>query len=52
MRPFTKLTIIVLFALLAGAAVYQIVLASHDRPPYPGPSTGTELPSLPVSPTP
>jgi hypothetical protein len=43
-RPFTRITLIVLFSLLTAAAVYQIVLASRDVGPYPGPVTGTPLP--------
>jgi hypothetical protein len=44
-RRFTFITIIVLFVLIAGAAIYQIVIASEDRSPYPGPAPGTPLPS-------
>jgi len=46
MRRFTFITIVVLFGLLIGAAVYQIVLANRDRAPFPGPVEGTQLPSL------
>jgi hypothetical protein len=44
-RRFTFITIIVLFTLIAGAAVYQIAIASGDREPYPGPDVGTPLPT-------
>jgi hypothetical protein len=43
-RRFTFVTLVVLFALIVGAAVYQIALANRDRGPYPGP-TGTPLPT-------
>lgn len=49
MRRFTFITIVVLFTLIAGAAVYQIVIASGERQPYPGPVLGTPLPSIPPS---
>jgi hypothetical protein len=45
-RRFTLITIIVLFALIAAAAVYQFTLAGRDRPRYPGPVDGTPLPAL------
>jgi hypothetical protein len=45
-RRFTFITIVVLFVLIAGAAVYQIVIAGGDRAPYPGPVPGTPLPSI------
>ncbi|HXF72209.1 MAG TPA: hypothetical protein VNO79_06335 [Actinomycetota bacterium] len=50
MRRFTAITLIVLGLLLAGAAAYQILLASQDRGPYPGPAPGTPLPPGLVSP--
>ena len=46
MRRFTFITIVVLFALLIGAAVYQIALANRDQTPFPGPVEGTPFPSL------
>jgi hypothetical protein len=49
-RRFTFITIVVLFGLLVGAAVYQLVLANRDRPPFPGPVEGTPLPSFAPSP--
>jgi hypothetical protein len=49
-RRFTLITVIVLFALIAGAAVYQIALASRDQDPYPGPVSGTPFPQLVPSP--
>lgn len=50
MRRFTAITLIALALLLAGAATYQIVLASQDRGPYPGPVPGTPLPPVTASP--
>jgi hypothetical protein len=44
-RRFTLITIVVLFALIVSAAIYQLVLASRDRPRYPGPVEGTPLPA-------
>ena len=46
MRRFTLITIIVLFALIIGAAIYQITLANRDQAPFPGPVEGTPLPSF------
>jgi hypothetical protein len=43
-RP-TFIMLIVLFALIAGAAVYQISLASRDRAPLQGPTSPGQLPS-------
>jgi hypothetical protein len=37
--------IIVLFALIAGAAIYQISIASNDVAPLQGPLSPGELPS-------
>ena len=45
MRRFTLITIIVLFLLIAAAAISQLVLASGDRPRFPGPVPGTPFPS-------
>lgn len=45
MRRFTLVTLIVLFALLVGAAVYQLTLANRDEGPFPGPVQGTPLPT-------
>ena len=50
MRRFTLITIVVLFVLIAGAAVYQIVIANENRAPFPGPVSGTPLPSIAPSP--
>jgi hypothetical protein len=50
-RRFTLITIICLVVLLAAAAVAQLVIASADREPYPGPVPGTPFPSV-VQPTP
>jgi hypothetical protein len=48
-RPFTKLTLIVLFALLAVAAIAQFTMDGPDIP-YDGPVPGTPLPSLSATP--
>ena len=45
MRRFTLITLIVLFVLLVGAALYQLTLASRDAGPFPGPVEGTPLPT-------
>ncbi len=49
MRPFTKITIVVLFVLLAVAAIAQFTIGGPDEP-FPGPVSGTPLPNL--TPTP
>jgi hypothetical protein len=41
--------IVVLFALIAGAAIYQIAIASRDQAPYRGPVSPGQFPS--ASPT-
>jgi len=46
MRRFTLITIVVLFALIIGAAVYQIALANRDQALFPGPVEGTPFPSV------
>jgi hypothetical protein len=45
MRRFTLITLIVLFVLLVGAAVYQLALANREQGPFPGPVQGTPLPT-------
>lgn len=45
MRRFTAITLIALGVLLAAAALWQLLLASQERGPYPGPVPGTPLPS-------
>ena len=45
MRRFTLITLIVLLALLLGAALYQLTLANRDVGPFPGPVEGTPLPT-------
>jgi hypothetical protein len=42
-RPFTKVVLVVLFALIVIAAVAQFTIGGPDRP-YPGPVSGTPLP--------
>lgn len=49
MRPFTKITIVVLFVLLIVAAIAQFTIGGPAEP-FPGPVPGTPLPV--VSPTP
>jgi len=49
-RRFTLITLIVLLALLVGAGAYQVVLATRDQEPFPGPAPGTPLPSVSVTP--
>jgi hypothetical protein len=48
-RPFTKVTLIVLFLLILAAAVYQLAIAGRDQPAYPGPVPGTPYPTAPSS---
>jgi hypothetical protein len=50
MRRFTLIMIVVLFALIIGAAFYQIALANRDQAPFPGPVEGTPLPNITPSP--
>ena len=50
MRPITRITLICLFVVLAAAAIYQAVIASRDRGPFPGPVPGTPFPSVSVAP--
>jgi hypothetical protein len=45
-RRFTLITLIVLFALIVVAAVWQVLLAGGDRPRFPGPVPGTPYPTL------
>ncbi len=49
MRRFTLITLVCLFLLLAGAGVYQLVLANRGGERFPGPVPGTPLPT--ASPT-
>jgi hypothetical protein len=48
-RPFTKVVLVVLFALIVIAAVAQFTIGGPDRP-YPGPVPGTPLPSPSATP--
>lgn len=50
MRKGTLVAIVVLFLVLGAAAIYQMVLATRDRQPYPGPVSGTPLPTSVVMP--
>jgi len=49
-RP-TLIILIVLFALLIGAGIAQLVIASGDRPLLQGPTSPGQLPSPSLSPT-
>ena len=51
MRRPTLIMIIVLFVLITVAAVAQIVIASGDSQPLPGPTSPGQLPSTSVSPS-
>lgn len=46
MRRFTFIAILVLFALIIGAGIYQVALAGRDQARYPGPVEGTPLPTV------
>lgn len=49
MRRPTLIMIIVLFAVIAAAAIYQLSIASRDVAPLDGPVSPGQLPSLPAS---
>jgi hypothetical protein len=49
-RP-TFIILIVLFVLLIGAGIAQLVIASGDRPQLEGPTSPGQLPSLSLSPS-
>jgi hypothetical protein len=48
-RPFTKITIVVLFVLIAIAAIAQFTVGGPDEP-FEGPVPGTPLPTFPATP--
>lgn len=50
MRRPTFIVIIILFTILIVAAIAQIVIASGDTSPLPGPTSPGQLPSLATSP--
>jgi hypothetical protein len=50
-RRGTLITVIVLFVLLAGAAIYQLALGSRSAEPLCGPSSPGALPSPGTCPT-
>lgn len=50
MRRFTLVTIVVLFVLIAAAAVWQLILAGRDQPRFPGPELGTPFPTATAAP--
>ncbi|HEX9376260.1 MAG TPA: hypothetical protein VGB19_08490 [Actinomycetota bacterium] len=45
MRKGTLITVIVLFALLLGAAIYQFTLGTRDAPRFCGPPSPGALPT-------
>ena len=47
MRRGTVIILIVLVSLLVAATVWQVLLASQHRGPYPGPTSPGQLPSPP-----
>lgn len=49
MRPFTKIAVIVLFALILIAAIVQFTISDPEEL-YPGPVPGTPLPSPSAAP--
>jgi hypothetical protein len=49
-RRWTLITLVCLFLMLAGAAVYQLVLAGRDVERYPGPVEGTPFPTSSAAP--
>jgi hypothetical protein len=44
-RRFTLITLVCLILLLAGAAIYQLVLANRGTERFPGPVPGTPVPT-------
>jgi hypothetical protein len=52
MRRGTFIMIVVLFVLLLGAGIAQILIASGDREPLQGPTSPGQLPTLVPSPSP
>ncbi|HYY07345.1 MAG TPA: hypothetical protein VFA25_01945 [Actinomycetota bacterium] len=47
MRRPTLIVLIVLFFVLVGATVAQVLIATQERGPYPGPTSPGQLPSMP-----
>jgi len=45
-RRFTFITLVVLFALIVAAAIWQALLAGGDGPRFPGPAPGTPYPTV------
>ena len=46
MRRPTLIVLIVLFSALVGAGIWQLLIATEPRGPFPGPTSPGELPSL------
>jgi hypothetical protein len=44
--------LVVLFLVIAGAAIAQVLIASDDRAPFEGPTSPGQLPSLSATPGP
>ena len=51
MRRPTLIILIVLFVLLIGAGVAQLMIASGDGAPFEGPTSPEQLPSMSFSPS-
>ena len=49
-RRWTLITLVCLFLVLTGAAVYQLVLAGRDVERFPGPAEGTPYPTRTAAP--
>jgi hypothetical protein len=47
-RRGTVIALIVLLSLLAGATVWQVLLASQDRGPFPAPSSPGQVAGTPA----
>ncbi len=50
MRRGTLVAIVVLFVLIGAAGAYQLMLATRDHEPFPGPVSGTPFPTSAVTP--
>ena len=52
MRRPTFIVIVILFGIITAAAIAQIVIASGDKPPLPGPTSPGQLPTTSVTSSP
>jgi hypothetical protein len=50
-RRQTFAILVVLFVILLAAAIAQVVIATRDTPPLPGPTSPGQLPSLGATPS-